>query len=109
MSKGLHEWAQLRLDPTQRYGLRVTLFLIATILVLVPFSLLLVQVLNEGSLTRTDAHLAEVIHEEVRDSDALITLSQVVSFLGVPGWFFFIIGLTIWLIRTFKPAQVERE
>ena len=100
MNKGLPDWAQRRLDPNQRYGLRVTLFLIATVLVLVPFSLLTVQVLNDGPLTRTDTHLAEVIHEEVRESDALVTASTVVSFLGVPGWFFLIIGLTVlWLWR----------
>ena len=100
MNRGLPEWAQRRLDPTQRYGLRVTLFLIATILVLVPFSLLLVQVLTDGPMTRVDAEIAEDVHEEVRGSDALILASKVVSFLGVPAWFFVMIGAAVlWLWR----------
>ena len=100
MSRGLPEWAQRRLDPTQRYGLRVTLFLIGTILVLVPFSFLLIQVLNDGPMTALDTEIAEEVHEEVGDSDSLVLLSKIVSFLGVPAWFFVMIGgAVLWLWR----------
>ena len=100
MSRGLPEWAQRRLDPAQRNGQRLTLFLIATILVLVPFSFLTVQVLTDGPLTRVDTQIAEDVHEEVRSSDTLIALSKVVSFLGVPAWFFVMIGSAVlWLWR----------
>ena len=43
-----------RLDPEQRYGLRLTLFAVAIILVFVPFGFLLAQVVDEGPLTLYD-------------------------------------------------------
>jgi undecaprenyl-diphosphatase len=51
-------------------------------------------------MTRVDENVAESVHEVVRGSDFLIALSTVVSFLGVPGWFFLLIGATsLWLWR----------
>lgn len=100
MRAGLPEWVQRRLDPAQRYGLRVTLFALAAMLVLVPFSFLLVQVMSAGPLTRIDENVAEAVYETVRDSGLLIGASRVVSFLGVPAWFYVIIGTAaLWFWR----------
>ena len=92
MRAGLPYWLRSRFDPSGRYGLRVTLFAIATLLVLLPFLYLLLQVTTEGPLTRTDTQVAESIHDVVRDSPPLILAAKVVSFLGVPAWFYVIIG-----------------
>lgn len=100
MRGGLPDWVRRRLDPDARYGLRVTLFALATALVLVPFSYLLVQVLSDGPMTRIDENVAESVHEVVRGSDLLIAISTVVSFLGVPGFFYVTIGAAcLWLWR----------
>ncbi|MDQ3940253.1 MAG: phosphatase PAP2 family protein [Actinomycetota bacterium] len=95
MRAGLPEWVRKRLDPTQRYGLRVTLFAVATLLVMVPFSFLLVQVTSRGPLTETDASVADALNEVVHDSDALVFAAKFVSFLGMPAWFYVIIGAAI--------------
>ena len=41
-----------RLDPEGRYGLRLTLFAVAFLLVAIPFGLLLEQVKRSGTLVR---------------------------------------------------------
>lgn len=93
MKKGLPEWAQRRFDPTQRYGLRLTLFALAATLVAVPFSFLLLQVLSAGPLTEIDKGVAEAIHEWIRDSEILVGLSFFFSFLGIPPFFYVTIGI----------------
>lgn len=80
-----------RLDPAQRYGLRLTLFVIAMLLVAVPFGLLLREVTTDGPLTELDTVAANELHEEVRDSPRLVTLLQAISFLGSPIWFYLVI------------------
>ena len=92
MKAGLPEWARQRFDPAARYGLRVSLFALATLLVLIPFLYLLLQVTSEGPLTETDTQVAESLHDIVRDSPILVAAAKVVSFLGVPAWFYLIIG-----------------
>lgn len=57
---------------------------IAALLVLVPFSFLLVQVTSEGSLTKVDTRVALQIHDRVRASPALESLSVALSFIGNP-------------------------
>lgn len=47
-----------RFDPDQLYGLRLTLFAIAFLLVFIPFGLLLEAVLGKGSLVRFDTAAA---------------------------------------------------
>jgi membrane-associated phospholipid phosphatase len=92
MRAGLPDWARKRFDTAGRYGLRVTLFALATLLVLIPFLYLLLQVTSEGPLTRTDTEVAEAVHRTVKDSPPLVMAAKVVSFLGVPAWFYLIIG-----------------
>lgn len=96
MKRGLPDWAQRRLDPTERYGLRLTLFTIAAALVAIPFSFLLLQVLESGPLTRVDQGVADAIHDWIRDSDALVGASFVLSFLGSPVWFYVTVGAGAW-------------
>lgn len=92
MKRGLPEWAQRRFDPAGRYGLRLTLFAVAATLVAIPFSYLLLQVVDSGPLTRVDQGVAEGIHEWIRDSRPLVALAFFFSFLGVPPWFYVTIG-----------------
>ena len=100
MNKGLPEWAQKRFDPTQRYGLRLTLLTIAGVLVAVPFSFLLMQVLEAGPLTRIDKNVAEAVYDVTHDSPILVALSQFFSFLGIPPWFYATIGASaFWFYR----------
>lgn len=54
-----------RFDPAERYGLRVTLFAIALILVAVPFGYLLEQVVRSGPLLRVDTGVANSTHRWV--------------------------------------------
>ncbi|HJR45806.1 MAG TPA: phosphatase PAP2 family protein [Actinomycetota bacterium] len=92
MRSGLPEWAARRLNPQERYGLRVTLFALATLLVLLPFSFLLVQVTSDGPLTETDLSIADAVYRVFRPSDVLIDVARAVSFLGSPPWFYLTIG-----------------
>jgi membrane-associated phospholipid phosphatase len=76
-----------RLDPAQRYGLRLTLFAIALALVGIPFGFFLDQVLREGPMLRIDTWAANTLHEIVRESDLAVTLLQIVSYTGKPIFF----------------------
>jgi undecaprenyl-diphosphatase len=82
-----------RLEPEQRYGLRLTLFAIAIVLVFVPFGLLLAQVVDEGPLTMYDRAVVEELHDVVRDHPWTVGPLQVISFLGKPIWFYGIVGI----------------
>ncbi|HEX2239745.1 MAG TPA: phosphatase PAP2 family protein [Actinomycetota bacterium] len=84
-----------RLDPEQRYGLRLTLFALAFVLVAVPFGILLTQVMRGGSLIEIDTSAANSLHEWVRDQPVLVTLLRLVTFLGSPLWFYLIIGTAV--------------
>lgn len=84
-----------RLDPEQRYGLRLTLFAIAFLLVAVPFGLLLRQVISGGSLITVDTSAANSLHDWVRERAALVTVMRMVSFLGSPIWFYAIVGTAV--------------
>lgn len=74
-----------RFDPAERYGLRMTLFAIALVLVAVPFGLLTDQVVRSGPLLDVDQGVADAIHEWVlRQPDAFVTFVHGVSWLGKP-------------------------
>ena len=95
MRRGLPEAVLRRTDPTQRYGLRLTLVAIAMVLIAVPFSFLLFQVLFEGPLTRVDGDIADRLNDAVRDHDALVTSLQAVSWLGRPPVLWLVTGVSI--------------
>jgi membrane-associated phospholipid phosphatase len=96
MRDGLPDWLRRRFDPAHRYGLRVTLYGVAATLVAIPFSYLLLQVLDAGPLTEIDQGVAEAIHDWIRDSRFLVAAAFVFSFLGVPPWFYVTIGASAW-------------
>src|SRR5262249_51128792 len=74
-----------------RYGLRVTLFSIAFLLVAIPFGFLLDEVKQHRSLVRLDTYAANHLHNWVRGSHTLVTSFKVLSFFGSPVWFYLIV------------------
>ena len=100
MHDGLPQVVERKLDPVQRYGLRLSLFALAILLVFVPFGALLAQVVTDGPATRWDSSVAEWLHEQVAGRDALIAVLEAISFLGKPIFLFVVIGLPcLWLAR----------
>lgn len=95
-------YLRARLDPSYRYGLRVTLLALALILVVGPFGVLLREVTQQGALTEVDAAAATTLHEAVRRNAALVAVLKVITFLGSPVWFYLVLGgaaLYLWLAR----------
>ena len=76
-------WLQ-RLDPERRFELRLVLFGIALVLVAVPFSYLLFEVLRNGPFTRFDESTANRLHTHVVGNQSLIRLLHGISLLGKP-------------------------
>jgi membrane-associated phospholipid phosphatase len=79
-----------RLDPEERYGLRVTLLAVAFLLVAVPFGWLLSQVEGEGELVRLDTSAARHLHDWVRESPVTVRVLEAVTFLGSSAWLYLI-------------------
>jgi membrane-associated phospholipid phosphatase len=75
-----------RLDPEARYGLRVTMLAVAFVLVTVPFSYLLSEVLAKGPLTKNDENVANWMIGWVHGSPWLVRTLEVVSWFGLPLW-----------------------
>ena len=89
-----------RLDPDGRYGLRVTLFAVAFLLVAIPFGLLLNQVQSNGPLIRLDTSAARHLHDWARRSDGLVRQLKILTFFGTPVWFFVIVTpAVLWVWR----------
>ena len=89
-----------RLDPDARYGLRVTLFAVAFLLVAIPFGLLLDQVQNDRSLIGLDTSAANHLHEWVRGSEDLVHNLKILTFFGSPLWFYVIVTpAVLWVWR----------
>lgn len=86
MRAGLPQFVRRRLDPQQRYGLRVTLFAVATVLVAVPFATLTFLVLAKGPITRFDGRLADRLNNAVHDSPTVLRFFEIVSWFGRPVW-----------------------
>lgn len=88
-----------RLDPEERYGLRLSLLAAAFLLVAVPFGWLLSQVGGEGSLVRLDTSAARNLHDWARESPAMVSFLRVVTFLGSPVWLYAVVipaALFVW-------------
>lgn len=73
-----------RLDPEARYGLRLTLAAAAVVLVAVPFSYLVFEVLAKGPLTRFDGRAADALNARVHDAPGLVRFLEAVSWFGRP-------------------------
>ena len=65
-----------RLDPDARYGLRVTLFAVAFLLVAIPFGWLLNQVETDGSLVDLDTSGAASLHDWVHRTRFAVGCAQ---------------------------------
>jgi undecaprenyl-diphosphatase len=100
MKKLLPEAVQRRLDPAQRYGLRLTLFAIALSLLGIPFAWLLIAVTSQGDMVRFDKSVSEQLFEWKVQFPFLADVLNVISHLGQPVWFWFLVGMTcIYLFR----------
>lgn len=86
---------QKRFHPTERYGLRLTLFAIAAMAVGIPFGLLLEQVVHNGPLVRADTLAARTLHEGIRDYPLVVSALRVISFLGTPVWFYIVCTIAV--------------
>ncbi len=89
-----------RLDPGERFGLRLTLLGVAIALAAVPFATLLFQIVEGKSLTRLDGRLADRLNDAVHSSDSLLTAVEVVTFFGRAVWLAVLVGLAgLFLLR----------
>jgi len=96
-------WAR-RLDPEERYGLRLTLFAVAFLVVAIPFGLLLEQVVRNGWLVRVDTSAARHLHGWVRRSPGAVRVLKVISLLGAPVLFFVMVTIAaLWVWRHHGP------
>lgn len=90
MSRARHA-VRRRLDPEARYGLRLTLFAVAFLLVAIPFGWLLSQVQRNGFLLRLDTAAARDLHGWVRGSPRLVFELKVLTFFGSPPWLWLLV------------------
>jgi membrane-associated phospholipid phosphatase len=89
-----------RFDPAGRFGLRLTLFALALLLVAVPFTFLTLQVLTEGPLVRADRSVADHLHGYATRSGGLVAVLEVISFAGKPVWLWGVVGAAVlFLVR----------
>ncbi len=86
MADGVPSRLRSRLDPTERYSLRVVLVAVAIVLVAIPFATLLFQVVAEGPLTRVDGDVADALNGYVHERTLLLTGLKAVTFLGSTVW-----------------------
>jgi undecaprenyl-diphosphatase len=94
------ETLRRRLDPAERYGLRLTLFALAFALVAVPFGLLVAQVRGEGRLVDVDTAGVERLHQWVRDTPGVVGPLKFVTNLGGTIWLWFVvIAMAVLLLR----------
>ena len=84
MPGGLPQSIRRRLDPEERYGLRLSLFAVAMVLLAVPFATLLFQVVAEGPAARLDGSLADRMNDALHDRPALLRTFELISHLGRP-------------------------
>jgi len=89
-----------RLDPEERYGLRLTLFALAFLVVAIPFGLLLEQVVANGWLVGVDTSAARHLHDWVRRSPGAVRALKTISLLGEPALFYVIVTIAaVWVWR----------
>ena len=98
MGKLLPDFMRRRLDPATRYGLRLTLFLVALSLAAIPFASLLIAVASDDELVELDKAAAENLFELKQRAPFLTNFFNGISMLGAPVWFWILVGgVTIYL------------
>ncbi|MQA99218.1 MAG: phosphatase PAP2 family protein [Actinobacteria bacterium] len=93
MSDASPGWARRRLDPDARYGLRLTLFAIATLLVALPFAYLVLQVTRDGPLTTIDRDVARSLHDQLSEQEVQIAVLKVITNLGSSPSLYLLVGI----------------
>ena len=101
-----------RLDPDERFGLRLSLVAIAVLVVAIPFAYLTFEVLGAGPLTRLDARVANDLNAWAYQRQNLVRGLEAVSLLAKPITLWLIAGAAVlWLwrpsgrgTRTFRPT-----
>lgn len=90
-----------RLDPAERYGLRLTLFAVALILVAVPFGILTDQVVRSGPLLAVDQGVADAVHAWTRrQPEWFVTFVKAVSWVGRPPFLSVAVGIgSLYVLR----------
>ncbi len=94
----MRTWFRGRLDPEERYGLRLSLVAAALFLVAVPFGWLLNQVARKGSLVRSDTAAARRLNDWASDTPAFVDVLKVVTFFGAPLWCYLLVVPTALLL-----------
>jgi undecaprenyl-diphosphatase len=86
------DFVRRRLDPDQRYGLRLTLYALALSLAGIPFALLVIEIMSNGPLVRFDKSVSEALVGLRINYPFLGRMFDVISFFGSPPWFWVLIG-----------------
>jgi undecaprenyl-diphosphatase len=91
-------WRRRRLR--ERFGARMTLLLVAAVLLAGPFALFLDQVITSGPLSRADKSLANSMHLTACSNAAAVSAARVLSFLGSTAWdtvlVVVVVGILLW-------------
>lgn len=89
-----------RLNPAERYGLRLTLVAVAVLVVAIPFAYLTFQVLGAGSLTRLDGRLANTLNAWAHQRPNVVRGLEAISLLAKPITLWVVAGIAVaWLWR----------
>lgn len=99
MKAGLPQPIRERLNPVERYGVRLTLVALAIVLVAVPFSTLVFEVIAKGPLTRFDGSVANSLNHDVYGRAWAVHVLDAISWLGKPillGAFVAVAAVFVW-------------
>lgn len=94
----LSRTTRARLDLDKRYGLRLTLAVVAVLLVAIPFAYLTFVVLGTGPLTRLDERVADQLNAWVYDSPSFVTAMKWVSRLAEATTLWVIVAVAVGLL-----------
>ena len=93
------QFLRARFDPDARYGLRLTFFVMAFLIVAVPFGLIFRQVVTDGPLTDFDTR-ASVRFYKLSEPVWSNHVLEVISFVGKPIFLSAVVIVpTLWLLR----------
>jgi undecaprenyl-diphosphatase len=95
MRPSLPDSLERRLDPNERYGLRVTLFAVAIVLVTVPFATLVFQVVAKGPLTKLDGSVANHLNDWVHNSPTTVRVLDAITNIGKPITLFVLVAAAV--------------